>query len=56
MRRRVDIGGVLLAERSSVLRYLVESELPVSPRAMASVHLHRELHRGSAIRVFRRAG
>jgi len=56
MRRRMDTGGILLAERSSVLRYLAESELPVSPCAVASVHFHRELHGGGAFCVFCRTG
>lgn len=56
MRRRMDIGGVLLAERSSILRYLAEFELPVPPRAVASVHFHCELYCSGAVCVFRRAG
>lgn len=56
MRRRMDSGGILLAKRSSVLRYLAESELPVSPCAVASVHFHCELYGGCAFCVFRRAG
>lgn len=56
MWRRMDTGSILLAKRSSVLRYLAESELSVSPCAVASVHLHCELHRSGALCVFRRAG
>lgn len=56
MRLHVVTGGDLLVERPSVLRHLAESQLPVSPRALASVHLHRGLHRDGALRVFRRAG
>lgn len=56
MRRRMDTGGVLLAKRSSILRYLAEFEFPVSPRAVASVHLHCELHCSGVVCVFRRTG
>jgi len=54
MRHHVDTSGGLLAKRSSVLRYLAEPKLPISPCIVAFVYLHCELHGGGALCVFRR--
>lgn len=52
MRRRVVASNRLLAERSFILRYLAESEFPLSTRALAFVHFYCELHGCGALRVF----
>lgn len=49
MWRCVDSRGGLLVKRSSVLWYMAKSEFSVSPRALALVYLHCELHRSGAI-------
>jgi hypothetical protein len=52
MRRCVGVGSYLLVKRSVVLRYLAESQFPVSSCTVAFVHLHHELYSNSAICVF----